>query len=282
MQAEQASTAEGAGADRAGEQSVVAAVVQTVKSQFASHNLFIGLDRDGTIVPYADRPEDARVDPELSELLDCLSKKKGIKVGIISARSIAQLRGDFDAKKLFLAGNYGMEISSPQGDVFIQPFALDAVPALKEVRDQLAAHIKPETGAILEDHGYSLCLHWHLVPPDRLPRIEETVATLKKAFPGLMFSTLPTSYEVKPLTTWNKGEALNQIFKTYHQMLNDSFALYAGDSSADEPAFAWANARGGISLKVGNGKFDTCSSFQIVDLKMVRMLLGEISRLERN
>ncbi len=280
MQAEQASTKEEAGAQT--EWSVVDAVLETLKTQFATRNLFIGLDRDGTIVPYADRPEDARVDPELSELLDTLSRKPGVKVGIISARSIAQLRGDFDAKKLFLAGNYGMEISSPQGDVFIQPFALDAVPALKEARDRLAAHINPETGAILEDHGYSLCLHWHLVPNEKLPQIADTVNDLKKSFPGLMFSTLPTSYEVKPLTTWNKGEALNQIFKTYHQMLNNSFTLYAGDSSADEPAFAWTNSRGGISLKVGDGQFATSSRFQIIDLKIVRALLREISKLERN
>jgi trehalose 6-phosphate phosphatase len=275
MQAERASKIDEKGS------AVVASVMQILEPLFATRNLFIGLDRDGTIVPYADRPEDATVDPELAELLDSLSKKPGIKVGIISARSIAQLRSDFDAKKLFLAGNYGMEISSPQGDVFIQPFALAAVPTLKEVRDRLTALVTPETGAILEDHGYSLCLHWQLVPEDRRPELKAAFDSLKSAFPSLLFTPLLTSYEVKPLTTWSKGEALNQIFNTYQQMLNNSFVLYAGDSAADEPAFSWVNGRGGLSIKAGAGDFESCSKFQISDLKVVRALLRAIVALER-
>lgn len=273
MQAEQASKFEGA------ESSVITSVMQAIEPSFSKRDLFIGLDRDGTIVPYAARPEDARVDPELHAILDQLSRKPGIKVGIISARSIAQLRGDFDPKRLFLAGNYGMEISSPQGDVFIQPFALDAVPALKEVRDRLAALVNPQMGAILEDHGYSLCLHWHLVAPERVPELKMIVNEVQTAFPGLHFSILPTSYEVKPQTKWDKGEALNQIFNTYNQMLGNSLILYAGDSSADEPGFAWVNNRGGISLKVGDGQFETCSQFQMTDLKAVRVLLRQIAEL---
>ena len=263
------------------EDSVISLVMQIIEPVFSTRNLFIGLDRDGTIVPYADRPEDATVDPELTELLAALARKPGVKVGIVSARSIAQLRGDFDSKSLFLAGNYGMEISSPQGEVFIQPFALDAVLALKNVRDRLTTMMPGDSKAILEDHGYSLCLHWHHVPEDRMPELRDTLAELKRSFGGLMFTTLPTSYEVKPLTTWNKGEALIQIFKTYHQMLNNSFVLYAGDSMADEPACAWVNNRSGISVRVGPGGFETCSKFQLRKLETMRTLLRELAKLKR-
>jgi len=256
-------------------------VMQIIEPVFSTRNLFIGLDRDGTIVPYADRPEDATVDPELTELLAALTRKPGVKVGIVSARSIAQLRGDFDSKSLFLDGIYGMEISSPQGDVFIQPFALDAVLALKHVRDRLTKLIPREDNAILEDHGYSLCLHWHHVPEERMPEIRDILAELKRSFDGLMFTTLPTSYEVKPLTTWSKGEALTQIFKTYHQMLNNSFVLYAGDSVADEPAYSWVNNRDGVSVRVGPGEFETCAKFQLRKLETMRTLLRELAKLKR-
>lgn len=275
MQAEKAAKTEDL------ENSVVSSVMQIIEPVFSTRNLFIGLDRDGTIVPYADRPEDATVDPELTELLAALTRKPGVKVGIVSARSIVQLRGDFDSKSLFLAGNYGMEISSPQGDVFIQPFALDAVLALKHVRDRLTKLIPREDNAILEDHGYSLCLHWHHVPEERMPEIRDILAELKRSFDGLMFTTLPTSYEVKPLTTWSKGEALTQIFKTYHQMLNNSFVLYAGDSVADEPAYSWVNNRDGVSVRVGPGEFETCAKFQLRKLETMRTLLRELAKLKR-
>ncbi|HEY9756833.1 MAG TPA: trehalose-phosphatase [Oculatellaceae cyanobacterium] len=264
-----------------GEGLIVENILHIIKEQYVERDVFIGLDRDGTIVPYAERPEDAKVDQDLSSLLDALVKKPGLRVGIISARSIAQLRSDFDSKKLFLAGNYGMEISSPQGDVFIQPFALDAVPALKDLRDRMASAITDLAGVILEDHGYSLCLHYHRVASELLPRLHELMANLKQRFNALLFTQLTTSYEVKPLTPWSKGEALDQIFKTYQKTLKDSFVFYAGDSPPDEPAYSWANARGGVSLKVGDGVFETCSQFQIGDVGTARSLLRELSKLER-
>ena len=260
---------------------IVEDILSIIKEQYVERDVFIGLDRDGTIVPYADRPEDATVDADLSSVLDALVKKPGLRVGIISARSIAQLRSDFDSKRLFLAGNYGMEISSPQGDVFIQPFALEAVPALKILRDKIASAVEGVSGAILEDHGYSLCLHYHRIPEEQLPIVHDLMADLKQCYSELLFTHQRTSYEVKPLTPWSKGEALDQIFTTYQKTLKDSFVFYAGDSPPDEPAYSWANARGGVSLKVGDGVFETCSRFQIGDVGTARSLLRELSKLER-
>jgi trehalose-phosphatase len=264
-----------------GESLIVEDILQIIREQYVERDVFIGLDRDGTIVPYADRPEDATVDEDLSSLLDTLAKKPGLRIGIISARSIAQLRSDFDSKKLFLAGNYGMEISSPQGDVFIQPFALEAVPTLKDLRDKMASSVADFPGAILEDHGYSLCLHHHRIAEDLLPRLHDLIADLKQRYNELLFTKQRTSYEVKPLAHWSKGEALDQIFTTYQKTLKDSFIFYAGDSPPDEPAYSWANARGGVSLKVGDGVFETCSRFQIDDVGTARTLLHELAKLER-
>ena len=65
-------------------------ILQSLEAVLQNRKLFIGLDRDGTLVPYSDRPEEARVDAELYALLSDLSKLPAVRVGIISARSIAQ------------------------------------------------------------------------------------------------------------------------------------------------------------------------------------------------
>ncbi len=262
--------------------SVIGEILASLAPVLNERKLFIGLDRDGTLVPYADRPEDARVDQSLYDLVTELCRQSGVRLGIISARSVAQLRGDFDAKRLFLAGNYGMEICSPKGEFLIQPMALDAVPTLKEVRERLAHLTSSTIKAILEDHGYSLCLHWHTVNSDQRQIVHDIVGQLKEEFTRVQFLTMPTSYEVKPKMPWTKGSALAQIFAQEQADLANAYPIYAGDSEADEAAFAWVNSHQGTSIKVGAGEFDTCSKYQLSDTTALRILLGRILEIRRS
>lgn len=211
----------------------------------------IALDRDGTIVPYADRPEEAVVDEKLRSLLEDVSAAVGIDVAIISARSSAQLRGDFDGVGAILAGNYGMEVNFPDGKECILPAALDMVPMLKTARDELFERIDTHMGAILEDHGYSLCLHWHQVPPKKRDELHSVVKTTSEQFPGLIFKQMPTSYEVFPGFAWDKGNALEFIASNLNVGSDQRFYFFAGDTTSDTPAFEWIDKHGGISIRVG-------------------------------
>ena len=209
----------------------------------------VAMDRDGTIVPYAERPEEATVEPALLKLINDMAAQPGVHVAVVSARSVAQLRGDFGDSKVILAGNYGMEIRFPDGTDIIQKRATAAVPALKQVRDELAAII--EHGAILEDHGYTLCLHWHMVHADQLDVVHDAVAAAAARHGSLEFTRLPTSYEVAPTFAWNKGDAIGSIDEILPMSSGKRFHLFAGDSAADEPGFRWVNEHGGLSIKIG-------------------------------
>lgn len=245
-------------------------IYSAIRSGLPAENWLIALDRDGTLVPYADRPEEARVTPDLRELIAHLAEQPGFQVAVISARSVAQLAGDFKAKRLILAGNYGVEVQFPDGRLCIQPQALDAVPALKACRDQLFVSIDKNAGAILEDHGYSLCLHWHNVPISRREELHTAVGAIEDRCPHLAFRRLQTSYEVLPDFPWNKGLALAfidenlrpsaQILKPPEaKPVTESVYFFAGDSHADMPAFRWINEHGGISVRVGR---DECLGAQ--------------------
>ena len=261
--------------------SAIDRILEALSPILDQRKLFIGLDRDGTLVPYAERPDQALINKETYELLADLAKQPAVRVGIISARSVAQLRSDFDAKKLFLAGNYGMEICSPKGEFLIQPLALEAVPTLKEIRDRLSALTAPPVNAILEDHGYSLCLHWHTVAAEQRKILDDTVAELKENFRYVSFQTLSTSYEVKPRMPWTKGSALAQIFLQEQADLANAYPIYAGDSQADEAAFTWVNSHGGTSIKVGAIEIDTCSQYQLSDTSHLLVLLKRILEKRR-
>lgn len=209
----------------------------------------IALDRDGTLVPYANRPEEAIVDRKLRGLIDDLSAKDGVTIAVISARSCAQLRGDF-GDCIVLAGNYGMEVMFPDGKLCVQDDALNAVPRIKQARDQLSERLDLASGAILEDHGYSLCLHWHNVPLSMRDDLHAAVMMTADKFPELKFEKGNTSYEVFPNLEWNKGLGLAYIDQNLNNGI-ERVTFFAGDTNADTPGFAWVNDRGGISVRVG-------------------------------
>jgi len=52
---------------------------------------------------YAERPEEARVDASLHALINFMADQARIDTAVISARSVAQLQGDFDHSKVILA-----------------------------------------------------------------------------------------------------------------------------------------------------------------------------------
>jgi trehalose-phosphatase len=221
----------------------------------------IALDRDGTLVPYASRPEDARVSPELSALMDELVEVPGCNVAIVSARSLGQLNGDFDGRKLILAGNYGLEVQFTDGSLVVQKSAQLVVPYLKQIRDDLSDLLGLNNGIILEDHGYSLCLHLRSATAGDERTVHDVVAGMVSEYPQVQFRRLPTSYEMLPSAPWDKGRALSFIDSQLskrgeeqeqeQEQEQDWFYFFAGDTEADTPAFLWVAEHQGISVRVG-------------------------------
>lgn len=233
---------------------------------------FIALDRDGTLVPYAPRPEMALVDAELEELMTELVACDQLHVAVLSARSVAQLRGDFRQKRLILAGNYGMEVRFPDGRMAIHPEALRAVPYLKLVRDELASVLDLNGGIILEDHGYSLCLHWQQVPISLRTELHNAVTAIADDFPRVHFRRLVSSYEVLPNIPWDKGLAMAFIDANLPAEDSSRFYFYAGDTEADAPAFQWVDSQGGISVRVG-GEDSLGARFHVREPRELRQAL---------
>jgi trehalose 6-phosphate phosphatase len=229
-------------------------LLQAVDELLKHDELLIGMDRDGTLVPYANRPEEAVVTDALRRLVADLCARHGLVVAVLSARSAAQLRGDFDNASIVMAGNYGMEVVLPDGTECIQPYALSAVPMIKEVRDDLSELLDLENGLILEDHGYSLCLHWQNVPISRRDEVHRAISTTSDRFRDLKFRRLPTSYEVLPNIPWDKGFGMSFVdASTTRGVTTDAKRglLFAGDTESDSPAFDYVNEHGGVSIRIG-------------------------------
>ncbi len=242
----------------------VTEIVSEIQKISNGKELFIAFDRDGTLVPYADRPENALLDAEVHEHLRALAIMPGVIAGIVSARSMALLRSEFDFQRLFIAGNYGLETALPKETAKVNEIAKFAEETLKKARNMLAPLARPEINAILEDHGYSLCVHWHTVPVESRQALHQHVEQVSKEHPDLLVRAQPTSYEFLPNVQWDKGRALEALDQLVPPDGPRAY-VFIGDSPPDEPAFKWVNDRGGVTVRVGSGGTNTCSKYQVGD-----------------
>lgn len=250
----------------------VTEIVSEIQRISRGKELFIAFDRDGTLVPYADRPENALLDADVHETLRTLAIMPGVIAGIVSARSMALLRSEFDFQRLFIAGNYGLETALPKQNPTVNEKAKAAELTLKQARNMLAPLARPEINAILEDHGYSLCVHWHTVPVESREALHQHINQVANEFSDLLVRAHPTSYEFLPDVQWDKGRALAAL----DQLVPPDGArayVFIGDSPPDEPAFDWVNARGGVTVRVGSGGANTCSKFQVADTTEIAKLI---------
>jgi trehalose-phosphatase len=189
------------------------------------------------------------------------------------------LKGDFNSRKIILAGNYGLEIAIPDHVPIVQEAAQQAVPFLKQAREKLASMISPTIGAILEDHGYSLCLHYHLVPGENVDEIHRAIRNIAPKFPQLELRSLPTSYEFMPRHDWNKASALAEIAKKLELEPSKTAFFFAGDTTSDEPCYRWVNERDGLSINVGDKFTSSSAQFQLSSPAQLCELLVHISTL---
>jgi trehalose 6-phosphate phosphatase len=215
--------------------------------------LFIGLDRDGTLVPYTDKPEEAVMPPFASWVLRQLADLPDVHVAIISARGTNHLRRDVGASKVILAGNYGLEVRYPGAAASVHPMALRAVPELQSIKEKLSQLVNEIPSLSLEDHGYSLNISYLSIPEDKREGTHNKIRSLTFDPTVVTMRPQPSNYEFVPNVQWDKSMALTKIESALSLKPSMYFPIFMGDTAADEPALAWANIRGGLSILVAKG-----------------------------
>jgi trehalose 6-phosphate phosphatase len=231
----------------------------------ADRSLLLALDRDGTLVPYAPTPDQAVMAPEMTDLLSRLACLPNLHLAIVSARSIRQLEEDVNSPRIILAGNYGLEINFPKNKPYVNQFALEASTEIQTLKPELIRIAGACPGAVLEDHTYSMTLHYLNVEAKQHSFIAEEMARLTQSFARLKLRPQPTSFELLPAINWTKAQALDQIQEILGLADGKFFPIIIGDTSADEPAIEWANRKGGWSLRVAEPAVVTAAQMILPD-----------------
>ena len=133
-------------------------------SSLARHSpLGVVADLDGTLIPFAPTPAEARVPPEVLELLERIAALPNLRLAVVSGR----LREQLDAmvghvKGLHLAAEHGAWLR--RGGAW-EMTAIGDPAEFTPIADELEAIAATFLGALVERKTGSVCLHLRRVPP---------------------------------------------------------------------------------------------------------------------
>ena len=99
-----------------------------------AERLWLFLDYDGTLAHFAPTPAHIEPDPELVNLLTRLAQHPRIRVSVVSGRRLSHVKGLLPGPRIMLAGSYGIELQTSEGER-IDRVDYDAVrPVLDELK----------------------------------------------------------------------------------------------------------------------------------------------------
>lgn len=239
------------------------------------------LDYDGTLTPIASRPELAVLSRKTRGLIESLKASKRFAICIISGRPLIDLEARVGVEGITYVGNHGLELEGP-GMSFISAGARKSRPLLRRIYKELVTGLKSVTGAIVEDKGLSLTLHYRLVKKRDVPITEDIFNTVVR--PYLSRKEIKVNggkkvLEVRPPVAWDKGKAALWVLKRFKVRLKtDSIIpIYIGDDWTDESAFKALGDKG-VTIFVGNEDSDTTAQLFLESPKGVGKFLERLAR----
>lgn len=235
----------------------------------AGRGLWLFSDYDGTLVPIARTPGEARPDAALLEVLRCLAQTPNIRVVVLSGRPLFTLQAFLPIPGLTLAGLYGVEIQMPDGRIVRRTETEDLQRTLDHVKMAWAQLINGRAGFLLEDKGLAIALHSRFATPTDADFVQPRAHAIVEPMPRDRFRILGGErfLEIAPAMA-NKGETVNWLLR--HTPFPDALPVYFGDDDKDEEAFIIIREHGGIPIVVGTRQPETSARARLPSPREVR------------
>lgn len=216
--------------------------------------IFLFLDYDGTLTPIVDTPQAAIIPKGTKELLRKLSRMPHFRLGIISGRSLKDIKNIVGLKNIIYAGNHGLEIQGPKTR-FRSPVSAKEKSAIRNIVRVLRPQLSSFKGVLIEDKGLTLSIHYRLVDkgsvPDFKKKFIKAIAFYASAG-EIKINSGKKVYEIKPPVQWDKGKVVLWFLARQKFSLKDKsiLSIYVGDDTTDEDAFRALQGKG-LTVSVG-------------------------------
>ena len=224
-------------------------------------------DLDGTLAELQPRPEQVFIPAETLAALECLTRQHG--VAVVSGRPLAEIDGFTAPLHLPAAGVHGAEWRDPQGEV--HRVTLDES-LLAQVRERLEAALAPHPDLLLERKSVAFALHYRQAP-EKEALVRELAEGIAAEHPEFKLQPGKCVFELKPAAA-SKGEAIARFLEL--EPFAGCLPVFLGDDRTDEEGFTVVNARGGLTVKVGEG--ETVAKTRLPSVEAVALWLQQLSR----
>lgn len=209
------------------------------------------LDVDGCLLDFAATPDGVVVPPGLHDALATCAEALGGALALVSGRSVDTLDALFSPLVLPAAGLHGLE--RRHGDAIADgPRTPVALAAVRRAAGEVAA---THPGSVVEDKGVTLALHWRSAGPGAGHALQAFALEALPQLPGYRLQHGKQVVELRPGGNGRGGADADKGSAIAAFLEEPPFAgrvpVFAGDDLTDEHGFAVANARGGISILVG-------------------------------
>lgn len=235
---------------RANTQQVITSKIykNLLNSYYTSKKRLILLDYDGTLVPFADKPEKAKPTAEVIETVKALSESPLNEVVIISGRDRDTLMKWFGPLDVSIIAEHGAWVKKRSGETSTQEMLSSEW--TKEILPLLELYADRTPGAFVEEKTYSLAWHYRNTEPIlgslRANELKDDLVYLTSNL-GLAVVDGKKVIEVRNALV-NKGRIAFDWLSKEHW----DFILALGDDKTDEDLFEVLPATA-YSIKVGIG-----------------------------
>jgi len=242
-------------------------------------NLWLFLDYDGTLAEFASTPEVIDSNPRIVDLLRRLAAKTNIRVAIISGRSLRDVQSLIPVSGIDLAGTYGVELVTADGNQILRVDHSVIRPYLDIIKPKWMEIVEGESGFYIEDKDWSLALHAKFSDDESASRVIALAReVIEQELPEEYFRILGGHkfLEAAPLLA-HKGMTVDYLLNKHP--FPDAQLIYIGDDDKDEEAFEFIIDHGGIAIKVISNKqmaVTTRANFTLESPAQVNAWLGSL------
>lgn len=240
-------------------------VSRTAPPPLAPDATALFLDVDGVLLDFAAHPDAVRVPAALVARLDALHAALGGALALVSGRSIDTLDALFSPLRLPCAGLHGLE-RRHRGEVARMQADTEALAAVRDAARRVVARYP---GAVCEDKGIALALHWR-AEPLAAADLQALASSAAMQLPGYHLQAGDHVVELKPASA-DKGAAIEAFL--HEPPFRGRMPVFAGDDLTDEHGFDVVNTHGGVSILVG-GRTSSAARHALPDVPAVHRWLG--------
>ncbi len=231
--------------------------------------VLVALDFDGVLAPLVEEPSAARPLPAAREALARLAGQHGVRLALVSGRSLEDLRTVADPpENAVLVASHGAEVQGVAAELDD-----DAAALLAELVTAVEAIASDHDGTAVERKPAGVVLHTRRAEPDVAEVAERAAHEGPGALDGVHVLAGKCVVELSVVKS-TKGEALSAL----RERLDVDVVLFAGDDVTDETALKTLNRDAGdVGIKVGEGQ--SAATHRVPDPEAVAALLDRLADL---